>query len=98
MIDGFEGIEGAGPASGTPVASRVALASTDYIAADRVDNGLKSSCLQPNHFDGVWRLSTTCQSRLALCQFLPLCARLTAATVSGTARHARLPKSHNRCL
>jgi len=35
-IDGFEGMEGNGPASGTPVPSRVAIASTDYIAADRV--------------------------------------------------------------
>ena len=36
VIDGYEGMEGNGPASGTPVPSRVALASTDYIAADRV--------------------------------------------------------------
>jgi uncharacterized protein (DUF362 family) len=36
LIDGYEGMEGNGPASGTPVASRIAIASTDYIAADRV--------------------------------------------------------------
>jgi len=36
VIDGFEGMEGNGPASGTPVPSRVAIASTDFIAADRV--------------------------------------------------------------
>ncbi|MGE5644754.1 MAG: DUF362 domain-containing protein [Acidobacteriota bacterium] len=36
VIDGFEGMEGNGPSSGTPVASRIAIASTDYIAADRV--------------------------------------------------------------
>jgi len=36
VIDGFEGMEGNGPNSGTPVPSRVAVASTDYIAADRV--------------------------------------------------------------
>ena len=36
LIDGYEGMEGNGPASGTPVPSRVAIASTDYIAADRV--------------------------------------------------------------
>jgi uncharacterized protein (DUF362 family) len=36
LVDGFEGMEGNGPASGTPVASRIAIASTDYIAADRV--------------------------------------------------------------
>ncbi len=36
VIDGFEGMEGNGPTSGTPVASRLAIASADYIAADRV--------------------------------------------------------------
>lgn len=36
LIDGFEGMEGNGPASGTPVDSRLAIASTDFIAADRV--------------------------------------------------------------
>jgi uncharacterized protein (DUF362 family) len=36
VIDGFEGMEGNGPASGTPVPSRISIASTDYIAADRV--------------------------------------------------------------
>lgn len=36
VIDGFEGMEGEGPYSGTPVPSRIAIASTDYIAADRV--------------------------------------------------------------
>jgi uncharacterized protein (DUF362 family) len=36
VIDGFEGMEGNGPNDGTLVPSRVAIASTDYIAADRV--------------------------------------------------------------
>lgn len=36
VIDGFEGMEGNGPSGGTPVPSRVAIASTDYVAADRV--------------------------------------------------------------
>jgi uncharacterized protein (DUF362 family) len=36
VIDGCEGMEGNGPASGTPVPSRLAIASTDYVAADRV--------------------------------------------------------------
>jgi uncharacterized protein (DUF362 family) len=36
LIDGFEGMEGNGPGAGTPVPSRIAIASTDYIAADRV--------------------------------------------------------------
>ena len=36
VVDGYEGMEGDGPGSGTPVPHRVAIASTDYIAADRV--------------------------------------------------------------
>jgi uncharacterized protein (DUF362 family) len=36
LIDGFEGMEGNGPNSGTPVPSRIAIASTDFVAADRV--------------------------------------------------------------
>jgi uncharacterized protein (DUF362 family) len=36
IVDGYEGMEGNGPASGTPVASRIAIASADLIAADRV--------------------------------------------------------------
>ncbi len=36
VIDGFEGMEGNGPSSGTPVPHRVSLASTDYVAIDRV--------------------------------------------------------------
>jgi uncharacterized protein (DUF362 family) len=36
LIDGFEGMEGMGPTEGTPVASRIAIASTDFIAADRI--------------------------------------------------------------
>ncbi len=36
VVDGFEGMEGNGPASGTPVPSRLAIASTDLVAADRV--------------------------------------------------------------
>jgi uncharacterized protein (DUF362 family) len=36
IVDGFEGMEGNGPVSGTPVPSRIALASTDFLAVDRV--------------------------------------------------------------
>jgi uncharacterized protein (DUF362 family) len=36
VIDGFEGMEGNGPTKGTPVDHRVALASADFVAADRV--------------------------------------------------------------
>ena len=36
LIDGYEGMEGNGPMSGTPVPSRLVIASTDFVAADRV--------------------------------------------------------------
>lgn len=36
LIDGFEGMEGNGPNYGTPVDHRVCVASTDWLAADRV--------------------------------------------------------------
>ncbi len=45
VIDGYEGMEGNGPNSGEPVASRIAIASTDYIAADRV--GIETMSINP---------------------------------------------------
>jgi uncharacterized protein (DUF362 family) len=36
VIDGFEGMEGNGPVSGTPVPHKIAIVSTDFVAADRV--------------------------------------------------------------
>ncbi len=36
VIDGYEGMEGNGPNSGTPVPSRLAIASADFVATDRV--------------------------------------------------------------
>ena len=46
VIDGFEGMEGNGPLSGTPVPHRIAIASTDYIAADRV--GVEAMGIDPS--------------------------------------------------
>lgn len=45
LIDGFQGMEGDGPGNGTPVASHVAIASTDFVAADRV--GLEVMGIDP---------------------------------------------------
>lgn len=45
VLDGYEGMEGNGPASGTPVPSRIAIASTDFIAADRV--GVEAMSVDP---------------------------------------------------
>jgi uncharacterized protein (DUF362 family) len=43
--DGYDGMEGNGPTAGTPVPSRIAIASTDFIAADRV--GLECMGVKP---------------------------------------------------
>ena len=45
VIDGFEGMEGNGPHAGTPVPHRIAIASTDYLAADRV--GVEAMGIDP---------------------------------------------------
>ncbi len=45
VIDGFEGMEGNGPIQGTPVPSHIAIASTDFVAADRV--GLEAMTIDP---------------------------------------------------
>jgi uncharacterized protein (DUF362 family) len=45
VIDGYEGMEGNGPNSGNPVPSRIAIASTDYVAADRV--GVEAMGINP---------------------------------------------------
>lgn len=46
VLDGWEGMEGNGPTEGTPVPSRLAIASTDYVAADRV--GLEVMGINPD--------------------------------------------------
>ncbi len=45
VLDGWEGMEGNGPGGGDPVPSRIALASTDYVASDRV--GVEAMGLDP---------------------------------------------------
>jgi uncharacterized protein (DUF362 family) len=46
VIDGYEGMEGNGPGSGQPVPSRIAIASTDLVAADRV--GVEAMGINPD--------------------------------------------------
>ena len=45
VIDGIEGMEGNGPSMGLPVASHAVIASTDYVAADRV--GVEAMGIDP---------------------------------------------------
>ncbi|HYW47476.1 MAG TPA: DUF362 domain-containing protein [Bryobacteraceae bacterium] len=51
IVDGFEGMEGNGPASGTPVPHRIALASTDFLAVDRV--GLECMGIDRGTYKGL---------------------------------------------
>ena len=56
IVDGFEGMEGNGPVSGTPVAHRIAVASTDFLAADRV--GLECMGIDagwPGYLNYAWQ-------------------------------------------
>jgi uncharacterized protein (DUF362 family) len=46
VLDGWEGMEGNGPGGGTPVPSRIAIASTDFVAADRV--GMEAMGINPD--------------------------------------------------
>ena len=62
LIDGFEGMEGNGPSRGTPVASRLAIASTDFVAADRV--ALETMGINPD-----WVGYLTFAGRLELGQY-----------------------------
>jgi uncharacterized protein (DUF362 family) len=45
VLDGWEGMEGNGPGDGTLVPSRIAIASTDFVAADRV--GVQAMGINP---------------------------------------------------
>jgi uncharacterized protein (DUF362 family) len=56
IVDGYEGMEGNGPVSGTPVPHRIALASTDFLAADRV--GLECMGIDagwPGYMNYAWQ-------------------------------------------
>jgi uncharacterized protein (DUF362 family) len=57
VIDGFEGMEGNGPNQGLPVPSRLAIASTDYVAADRV--GVECMGINPDWVGYLNYCSTT---------------------------------------
>ena len=46
VIDGYEGMEGNGPTQGSVVPSRIAISSTDFVAADRV--GVEAMGIDPS--------------------------------------------------
>ena len=64
IVDGFEGMEGNGPAQGTPLTPphRIAVASTDFLAADRVS-------LECMGIDATWPGYLNYASQCGLGQF-----------------------------
>lgn len=83
VIDGFTGMEGAGPGSGTPVDSQVAIASTDLIAADRV--GLAAMGIDP-----AWVGYLTYCSQVGLGEYDLNKIRIVGSPIAAIARKYQL--------
>ncbi|MGC2640048.1 MAG: DUF362 domain-containing protein [Acidobacteriaceae bacterium] len=83
VIDGFEGMEGDGPGNGTPVPSRIAIASTDFIAADRV--GLEIMGINP---DWVGYLKYASQAGLGQYDLAQI--NIAPASIAGVQRKYQL--------
>ena len=91
LIDGYEGMEGAGPGDGTAVPSRIAIASTDYVAADRV--GLEAMGINP---DWVGYLRYCAQAGLGQYDLAKI--EVTGATLASVARKYKLHPDIDREL
>jgi uncharacterized protein (DUF362 family) len=91
VLDGFEGMEGDGPTQGTPVESHVAIASTDFLAADRV--GLEVMGINP---DWVGYLNYC--SQVGIGQFDLAKIDVTGATIASVQKKYKLHDDINREL
>jgi uncharacterized protein (DUF362 family) len=91
VIDGFEGMEGAGPGNGTPVPSRIAIASTDFIAADRV--AIEAMGVNP---DWVGYLRYCAQAGLGQYDLTKI--EVTGATIASVAKKYKLHPDIDREL
>jgi len=91
LIDGFEGMEGNGPGNGTPVPSRIAIASTDFIAADRV--GLEAMGINP---DWIGYLRYCAQAWLGQYDLAKI--QVTGATLASVVRKYKLHPDIDREL
>jgi uncharacterized protein (DUF362 family) len=91
VIDGFEGMEGNGPNSGTPVFSRVAIASTDYIAADRV-------ALEVMGINAEWPGYLVYSGKLGLGQYDLRSIDVVGAAIASVQRKYRLHMDIDRQL
>jgi uncharacterized protein (DUF362 family) len=83
VIDGYEGLEGNGPLAGTPVPSRIAIASVDPVAADRV--GVEAMGVNP---DWVGYLNYCCGAGLG--QFDLAKIDIRGIDIAGVKRSYRL--------
>jgi uncharacterized protein (DUF362 family) len=91
VIDGFEGMEGEGPGDGTMVPSHIAIASTDYIAADRV--GIEVMGINP---DWVGYLRYCAQAGLGEYDLKKI--EVTGATIASVAKKYKLHPDIDREL
>lgn len=91
VIDGFEGMEGEGPTQGTAVPSQIAIASTDYIAADRV--GLAVMGINP---DWVGYLRYCAQAGLGQYDLAKI--EVTGSTIAAVAKKYKLHPDIDREL
>lgn len=91
VIDGFEGMEGNGPHRGTPVPSRLAIASPDFIAADRV--GLAAMGIDPD-----WLGYLVFSGRAGVGQFDLAKIDVAGASIESVKRSYKLPDPIRREL
>jgi uncharacterized protein (DUF362 family) len=83
LIDGYEGMEGNGPSSGTPVPSRLAIASADFVAADRT----AAECMS---IDPEWLGYVKYCGEMALGQFDPAKIDVIGAKVADVKKPYRM--------
>jgi uncharacterized protein (DUF362 family) len=83
VIDGYEGMEGNGPNSGTPVPSRLAIASADFVATDRV----AAECMG---VDPEWLAYVKYCGALELGQFDPAKIEVIGAKVADVKKAYRM--------
>ncbi|HQG76577.1 MAG TPA: DUF362 domain-containing protein [Bacteroidales bacterium] len=91
VIDGFEGMEGNGPGNGTPVDHRICVASTDWLAADRV--GIE---LMGIDFSKVGYLNYCSQANMGTASLESI--EVLGERISGHRRKYRLHDNYNSQL
>ena len=107
VIDGYEGMEGNGPHQGTPVPHRIAMASTDYIAADRVGVEAMGDRSRLGRQPGVlptrtvsdsttWTRSTFAARRSRTCAACTACTPTSSRRGSGCTPMEELPSRLGR--